>query len=78
MIPVLLKAGANDFLSKPFSKEEFMVRVNNTIEMLDIINELEFYAFKDPFTGLYNRRYFLKKLQNYGNLLKEMVLNWLV
>jgi len=46
--------------------------------MLDIINELEFYAFKDPLTGLYNRRYFLKKLQSYGNLLKDMVLNWLV
>jgi len=75
MIPVLLKAGANDFLSKPFSKEEFIIRVNNTIEMLDIINELEFYAFKDPLTGLYNRRYFLKKLQSYGNLLKDMVLN---
>ncbi len=71
MIPVLLKAGANDFLSKPFSKEEFMVRVNNTIEMLDIINELEFYAFKDPLTGLYNRRYFFEEAPKLWKLAKR-------
>ncbi|MBO8144518.1 MAG: diguanylate cyclase [Thermodesulfobacterium sp.] len=61
MIPILLKAGANDFISKPFSKEEFMVRINNTIEMLNIIQELEFYAFRDPLTGLRNRRYFFEE-----------------
>ena len=71
MIPVLLKAGANDFLSKPFSKEEFMVRVNNTIDMLDIINELEFYAFKDPLTGLYNRRYFFEEAPKLWKLAKR-------
>ncbi len=60
LIPILLKAGANDFLRKPFSKEEFMVRINNTMEMLDLIKDLEFYAFRDPLTGLYNRRYFFE------------------
>jgi len=60
-IPILLKAGANDFLSKPFSQEEFMVRITNTIEMLDIIKELNFYAYRDPLTTLGNRRYFFQE-----------------
>ena len=71
MIPILLKAGANDFLSKPFSKEEFMVRINNTIEMLDMIKELEFYAYRDPLTGLRNRRYFFEEAGKLWTLAKR-------
>ena len=71
MIPILLKAGANDFLSKPFSKEEFMVRINNTIEMLDMIKELEFYAYRDPLTGLYNRRFFFEEAPKLWTLAKR-------
>lgn len=71
MIPILLKAGANDFLSKPFSKEEFMVRINNTIEMLDMIKELEFYAYRDPLTGLHNRRYFFEEAPKLWTLVKR-------
>lgn len=71
MIPVLLKAGANDFLSKPFSKEEFMVRINNTIEMLDMIKELEFYAYRDPLTGLRNRRCFFEEAPKLWTLAKR-------
>ena len=75
MIPILLKAGANDFLQKPFSKEEFMVRVTNAIEMLDLIEELEFYAYKDPLTELYNRRYFFEEAPKLWNLAKRRKLN---
>jgi len=71
MIPILLKAGANDFLSKPFSKEEFMVRINNTIEMLDMIKELEFCAYRDPLTGLHNRRYFFEEAPKLWTLVKR-------
>jgi len=74
-IPTLLKAGANDFLRKPFSKEEFMVRINNTIEMLDIINELEFYAYRDPLTTLHNRRYFFEEAPKLWNVAKRNGLN---
>lgn len=35
-----LKNGANDFLTKPFEAEEFYWRVNQTMEMLDIIASL--------------------------------------
>lgn len=33
-----LKNGANDFLTKPFEVEEFYWRVNQTLEMLDLIS----------------------------------------
>lgn len=61
LIPIFLKAGANDFLRKPFSKEELVVRINNMLDFLDLIEELEFYAYHDPLTGLYNRRYFFEE-----------------
>ncbi len=56
-IPKFLKAGANDYIQKPFSNEEFICRVNMNIETLDMIATLRDFANKDPLTGLYNRRY---------------------
>jgi len=71
LIPVLLKAGANDFLKKPFSTEEFMVRVINTLDMLDIIKELEYYAYKDYLTHLWNRRYFFLEADKIWSMAKR-------
>ncbi|QER42698.1 diguanylate cyclase [Thermodesulfobacterium sp. TA1] len=71
MIPVLLKAGANDFLKKPFSQEEFMVRVYNTLELIELIQELEFLAYHDPLTGLYNRRYFMEEAPKFLSIAKR-------
>jgi diguanylate cyclase (GGDEF)-like protein len=59
------------FSVNPFSKEEFMVRINNTIEMLDMIKELEFYAYRDPLTGLHNRRYFFEEAPKLWTLAKR-------
>ncbi len=57
LIPNFLKAGANDYIHKPFCTEEFVCRVNMNIETLEMINTLRDFANKDPLTGLYNRRY---------------------
>lgn len=57
-IPKFLKAGANDYLQKPFSREEFICRVNMNIENIEMIQSLKDFANKDPLTGVYNRRYF--------------------
>lgn len=54
----LLKAGANDFINKPFQSEEFTCRVSQNLDLLDRIEALEDAATKDPLTGLHNRRYF--------------------
>lgn len=53
-----LKKGANDFVNKPFAKEELYCRVNQNIEMLEYIEAIQDASNKDYLTGLYNRRYF--------------------
>lgn len=55
-----LKLGANDFIVKPFSNEEFFWRINQNLEMLDYIASISKAAIRDFLTGLYNRRYFFE------------------
>jgi len=43
ILAMFLKKGANDYIKKPFSKEEFSCRINNTIESLEYINMLTDY-----------------------------------
>jgi two-component system, cell cycle response regulator len=58
-----LKAGAKDFISKPFDLAEVLMRVHNMLEVR-LLHEaarnhgkmLEDLALKDPLTGLANRR----------------------
>ena len=60
-----LKEGANDYIQKPFSKEEFSCRINNSIEALENIHIVTNHANRDYLTGLYNRRYIFKTIENY-------------
>lgn len=53
-----LKNGANDFLAKPVSFEEVICRVNQNLEMLNLIEENRNAAYRDYLTGLPNRRSF--------------------
>lgn len=55
---LFLKNGANDFINKGFSREEFSSRIHNSIEALETVNKLTNQAIRDGLTGLYNRRYF--------------------
>ncbi len=61
----LLKLGANDFIHKPFIKEEFNCRVNNTVRALENLEKMLNLANKDYLTGLYNRRYFFEAADKY-------------
>ncbi len=60
---MFLKEGANDFIKKPFSKEEFSCRVNNTIEAQENIRVITRQIDRDTLTGLYNRNYMTKNIQ---------------
>jgi len=40
MTAKFLKLGANDFLHKPFAAEEFCWRVNQTVELVELVGEL--------------------------------------
>jgi diguanylate cyclase (GGDEF)-like protein len=68
---MFLKHGANDYIKKPFSKEEFSCRVNNSIEALENIQTIMNYANRDFLTGLYNRRYFYNTMNEYIEMTKE-------
>ncbi|AEE14672.1 response regulator receiver modulated diguanylate cyclase [Thermodesulfobium narugense DSM 14796] len=52
-----LKRGANDFILKPFNKEEFCLRVMQNLEILEMFESQKIYATTDFLTGLYNRRF---------------------
>ena len=62
---LFLKNGANDYIKKPFSKEEFTCRINNSVEALENIQTVTNYANRDSLTGLYNQRYFYKAMNDY-------------
>lgn len=55
-----IKNGANDFLTKPFSHEEFYCRLMQNIEALEHIEAIRDSANRDYLTKLYNRRYFFR------------------
>ena len=53
-----LRFGANDFINKPFSNSEVVVRINSNLELLDLFSQIKDMANKDFLTGMFNRRYF--------------------
>ena len=56
-----LKAGANDFLRKPFNHEEFYCRIHQVLDMNEATSNLYRLANQDDLTGLWNRRYLFQK-----------------
>jgi diguanylate cyclase (GGDEF)-like protein len=52
-----IKAGANDFMHRPFLEEEFACRVIQNIDLIETLQALRDAAIRDPLTGLHNRRY---------------------
>lgn len=52
-----LKNGANDFLSKPFSREELVCRINQNIDALEHISQIQKLIDTDFLTGILNRRH---------------------
>lgn len=66
-----IKNGANDFLNKPFSSEEFYCRVTQNLEMLEYIQKLRETSIRDPLTGLFNRRHFFDAAKDlHGRLVR--------
>ncbi|WP_169942557.1 diguanylate cyclase [Campylobacter sp. RM15925] len=68
---VFLKSGANDFIAKPFEKEELISRVNNTIEAMENIERIANFANHDFLTGACNRRYFYENMEEYLKKIKQ-------
>ncbi len=55
-----IKAGANDFIYKPHKFEELDVRINASLDILDLFKEAKHLAHRDFLTEAYNRRYFFE------------------
>lgn len=60
IVASFLKYGANDFLYKDFSNEEFIARVNNNLEVIELFSTTQDKAKKDYLTGTFNKNYFLQ------------------
>lgn len=56
-----LKAGAHDFVSRPFVLEELQCRIASNVEVLDQLRQLQDLAARDFLTGLFNRRHFFAR-----------------
>lgn len=56
-----IKMGANDFLYKPFTQEEFFCRVQHNIESVMMLQKIQRLAYEDYVTGINNRRYFFEE-----------------
>lgn len=66
-----LKAGANDYIKKPFGREEFCTRLNLTLDQLYVNRRnkslriaLEKAATHDFLTQLYNRNFFFTQIHH--------------
>lgn len=53
----LLKSGANDFIHKPFTKDEFLCRLNININMYETLKSMKKEIVTDSLTKLYNRHF---------------------
>jgi diguanylate cyclase (GGDEF)-like protein len=60
-----LKAGASDFIYRPFLPEELQCRIDNNVETLRQLKRLRYVAERDPLTSLFNRRAFFDRANKY-------------
>jgi diguanylate cyclase (GGDEF)-like protein len=58
----VIRAGASDFISKPFNSDELEAKINRVIREIELLRQLELLSISDGLTGLYNRRYFDTKI----------------
>lgn len=59
----VIRAGASDFISKPFNTDELEAKINRLIREHQLIKKLEHLSNCDPLTELFNRRYFDQKIK---------------
>lgn len=72
VVSKFLKYGANDFIYKDFSSDEFYARINSNLEILKLFEQSHNRANKDYLTGMFNRRYLFEEGSKiYKNTRKE-------
>lgn len=56
----LLKIGANDYIYKPFTNEEFITHISNILKIHNQYKKIQTMQITDILTGVRNREYFYK------------------
>jgi diguanylate cyclase (GGDEF)-like protein len=69
-----IKFGVNDFIGKPFSKEEFFCRINMNIDILESFQNIKDLANKDFLTKIYNRRYYFEEAGKYFQRVNQNII----
>jgi diguanylate cyclase (GGDEF)-like protein len=59
----VIKAGASDFIQKPFSLDELEAKLLRLIKERELRHRLEQLSLTDSLTNLYNRRFFNQRLE---------------
>lgn len=59
----VIRAGASDFIAKPFSIDELEAKVRRVVREQTLVRRLEHLSMTDVLTELFNRRCFEMKLQ---------------
>ncbi|HTZ18592.1 MAG TPA: diguanylate cyclase, partial [Dissulfurispiraceae bacterium] len=74
--------GAYDYISRPFFREEVIARTRNIGYVCDKMKEVEKLFVRDYLTGLYNRKFFMERLDEelawagrYGEPLSFVILD---
>lgn len=52
--------GGKDYVTKPFKPKELLARLKMQLEFREMIKNLQYMAYHDPMTGIYNRRRFFE------------------
>ena len=58
----VIKAGASDFIAKPFRPDELEAKINRVLREQKLVRQLERHSIYDALTDVFNRRYFDLKL----------------
>ncbi len=59
----VIRAGANDFIKKPFDLDELEAKINRILKERHLRQKLQALIIFDPLTEIFNRRYFEEKIQ---------------
>ena len=70
----ILKLGANDFIKKPFDKNEYIIRINNILDIYDYLINYKEERTIDSLTKVYNRFFLENSFEQIFKFYKEKII----